>query len=151
MFVSIARIPGAWEPWRQLATLPTEVNRIVGAWRDATCPFPQVNVSTGAEGATLTAYLPGVDPKELDISVVGEVVTLRGRRAGPDAGAGAAEGRIYHRNEREHGEFDRRFELPFRVDAEQVTARYEHGILELTLPRVAEERPRRVAIQGAGG
>jgi HSP20 family protein len=70
------------------------------------------------EHVVLTAELPGVDPDSLDISVVGDTVTLAGRR---DLDAGGDEAR-YHRHERWHGNFTRTMQLPFRIDAEKVDA-----------------------------
>src|SRR5690606_31893910 len=90
----------------------------------------------------LTAELPGVNPDDLDVSVVGDTVTLSGRRE-PDASDDDAR---YHRRERWHGDFTRTLQLPFRIDVENVDATFKKGVLMLTLPRADEDRPRRIEI-----
>jgi HSP20 family protein len=71
-----------------------------------------------------------VPPDQLDVTVRQDTVTLRGKRA-PDAVEGDA---IVHRRERPYGPFTRTFILPFRVDADRVSARFNRGILTLELP-----------------
>ena len=106
-----------------------------------------INVWVGEEGAVLTAAVAGVTPDSLDISVQGESLTVRGRRQNP--GFAATDEVTVHRRERPAGEFVRTVQLPFRVDAEKVVARYNEGFLQLTLPRAAADRPQRIAIKAA--
>jgi HSP20 family protein len=72
-----------------------------------------------------------------------DTVTLRGKR---DPEIMGGEDVIVHRQERAHGPFSRTVVLPFRVDADQVSARFDRGILILELPRPAADKPRRIAI-----
>jgi HSP20 family protein len=102
-----------------------------------------MNVWTDPDGATVTAELPGVDPAEIDISVQDDTLTVRGSRA-PDE---VPEGGTYHRRERGSGSFTRSFQLPFGVDAGQVKASYQKGVLQIHLPRAEADKPKKIAIQ----
>lgn len=107
--------------------------------------FPALNVWTNEDGAIITAELPGVSPEDLDISVIGETLTLSGERK-PDL---IEEDVRYHRQERGYGKFTRSLELPFRVDATQVEATFDKGVLHLTLPRAEADKPKKIAIKVA--
>jgi HSP20 family protein len=123
--------------------LQREMNRIMGSFAPrGTGSFPPLNMWAGEENVVLTAELPGVNPEALDISVVGDTVTLSGRRE-LDA---ADEDARYHRHERWHGDFTRTLQLPFRIDVENVDATFQKGVLLLTLPRAEADRPRRIAL-----
>jgi HSP20 family protein len=135
-----------WEPWAQLERFQHDMNRLFtqgGRAPWATAQYPGMNIWTGEEGAMLTAMLPGVTPETLDISVLGQTLTLRGRREALPLKQDEA----YHRRERPHGEFSRTVELPFRVDAQKVVAQFKDGVLELMLPRAAEDKPRRITVK----
>lgn len=104
--------------------------------------FPPVNIWTSAEGAVVTVQLPGVSLDQITVTVHRNTASISGTRppevVGPDT--------FVHRQERPHGEFGRMVVLPFRVDAEKVSARFECGVLKLDLPRPDEDRPRKVQI-----
>lgn len=106
--------------------------------------FPPVNIWNNAEKSYLTAELPGIDPGKLEITVQNNTVTLRGSREPLELQAGEE----WLRRERQTGSFVRSFGLPFNVDPDQVSARYEHGVLTVTLPRIEEEKPRKITING---
>jgi len=93
----------------------------------------------------VTAELPGVDPNNLDISVINETLTLRGSRKPPEL----KEGETFHRRERLFGEFTRTLQLPFRVDSNAVEAHVKNGVLIVKLPRAEADKPRKVAIKAA--
>jgi HSP20 family protein len=129
---------------RELDRIQSEVARLFGPIRRAAraSDFPPVRVSTGDEGAVLEALVPGVDPAQLEITVRGDTLYLKGERPAP----ALAEGSTWRRNERQSGSFARTVTLPFEVDVEQVEARFEGGVLEVKLPRVASQRPRKIPI-----
>jgi HSP20 family protein len=93
----------------------------------------------------ITAQVPGVQPDQLDVTVHQDTVTLRGRRD-PEPIEGEV---IVHRRERPYEAFTRTFILPFRVDAERVSTRFNRGILTLELPRPESDKPRHVKITHA--
>lgn len=107
--------------------------------------FPPVNVLAGVEGAVVTAEIPGVSPDQLDITVHQNTVILRGKREAETIDKDA----IPHRRERAHGSFARTVTLPFRVDADKVAARFDRGVLTLTLPRPDSDKPRHVKVARA--
>ena len=86
-----------------------------------------------------------VSPDQLDVTVHQDTVTLRGKRE-PEALDGDA---VVHRQERPQGPFTRTVVLPFRVDADRVSARFERGVLTLELPRPESDKPRKVRIAHA--
>jgi len=111
----------------------------------ATRGFPAVNIWEGPDAAAVTAELPGVDPEDIDISVKENLLSLSGERKPP----AADENVIWHRRERGFGEFSRSIGLPFRVDPENVEARFENGVLQIVLHRHEEDKPRRIEVKAA--
>ena len=109
----------------------------------ATAEFPAVNIWNGAEAYVLTAEIPGINPDELDVAVVGDTVTIRGSRTRLEL----KDGEAYHRVERGHGQFVRSVRLPKPLDADKAEARYARGILNLRLPRAEAEMPRKIALK----
>jgi HSP20 family protein len=128
---------------RDVARLRDELLRSAGGESPATAGvFPPVNIYDDGESFLVRAEMPGVDKDSLEVTARGEQVTLRGERVVEPAGATAS----YHRREREGGRFRRVVTLPQRVDADKVSASYRNGILEVVLPRVSEEKPRKIQI-----
>lgn len=131
--------------WREMDRLQHEMNRLMSGFSPrGTGNFPPLNMWANEEHVVLTAELPGVDPDSLDISVVADTATLSGSR---DLETPGDEAR-YHRHERWHGTFNRTVQLPFRIDADKVDASFRNGVLKVTLPRAAEDRPRRISLGG---
>lgn len=107
--------------------------------------YPAVNVWRGAEAVAVTAELPGVEAGDVDLSVKDGALTIRGERKPPERGEKAA----FRRRERAFGRFSRAVRLPFPVDAENVEARLENGVLQILLRRRAEDMPRRIEVKAA--
>jgi HSP20 family protein len=134
-------------PWREMDRVRRDMNRVLSDWparaRWSAAPsYPAMNVWSDEDSALVTAELPGVDLDDIDITVEDDILTLRGVRK-PDE----REGVTYHRQERRYGRFLRTLRLPFRVDAEKVEATFAKGVLNLVLPRAAEDKPRKIAIR----
>jgi HSP20 family protein len=105
--------------------------------------YPAINVWTSEEGLQVTAEVPGVSPKDIDISVVGDTLTLSGVRE-PDK---LKEGARYHRQERGYGNYSRSLQLPFSVNVDKVEATFKNGILSIILPRAEEDKPKKITIK----
>lgn len=138
--------PGFWDPWRELERLEGEVGRLFGGTRRGlSTDGTPVNVWADPESVTVTAELPGVSPKDVEVSVVGRRLTIRGERAP----AAPGEGVRYHRRERGGGRFGRAVTLPFPVEGDRVAATLKDGVLTVTLPRAEADKPRRIEIAAA--
>jgi len=104
---------------------------------------PLLNVWEDEQALYVDADLPGVDPAKLDVTVTeGNQLTIQGERAAPDI-----QGAAWVRQERPTGPFVRVVGLPALVDAEKVEAKYEHGVLRLTLPKHEAAKPRKIQVQ----
>ena len=142
--------PGIWrfgrmtDPIMEMQRLQREMNRLFsGASELYAHDFPPVNVWRGEEGAIVTAEAPGIDPDKVEIAVVGDSLTLSGVRE-PDV---LKEGESYHRQERNQGRFTRTLQLPFHVETGKVEAKYDKGVLRITLPRAEADKPRKIKIK----
>jgi len=133
-------------PWREMERLRREMNRLLSGHVSgiAVAPgFPSMNVWTNEDGAVVTAELPGIDHKDIDISVNNDTLTVIGCRQPEELPKDAT----YHRRERGCGRFSRSFQLPFQVEAGKVSAAFERGVLQITLPRAEADKPRRIAVK----
>ena len=135
--------------WREMERLRREMNRLfdgTSTTTGRTAPsYPAMNVWASEEGLIVTAEVPGVSIDDLEINVVNETLTLSGRREP----VGMAEEARYHRQERGYGKFTRTIQLPFRVNSEKVDATLTDGVLRIELPRVEEEKPKKITVKAA--
>jgi len=104
-----------------------------------------MNVWSNDEGLFITAEVPGVSNEDIDISVIGDTLTLTGNRK-PDE---IDENTRYHRQERGYGNFSRSVQLPFPVNVSKVDATFHNGVLSIALPRAEEDKPRKIAVKSA--
>ena len=121
-----------------LAGLDSQFQDNVGAsW------VPPVDIFEEADAMRIMAEVPGVRPEDVKISLEGNVLTIHGTKQQ------AAEERTerVHRYERTYGVFERTFTLPATVDANKIKASYEQGVLTVTLPKMAEARPRQIQVE----
>lgn len=145
-----------WEPFRDLLTLQDRMNRLFDEsfrsvrgsgsgeddWALGGSWAPLVDIYEREGNIVLKAELPGVDPKDVDIRVENNVLTLRGERKF-DAEVNRDN---YHRVERAYGAFSRSFTLPNVVDTGDIKAEFKDGVLSVTLPKRAEAKPRQISI-----
>lgn len=121
--------------------------------RPAEGVFPAVNVRETPDAVTVEAELPGLDAGDVEITVAGDELLLKGSRpaAGPAAGGDGEQGArvTWHRRERGSGAFERRIPLPVAVDASRVEARLVDGVLTVSCPKAAECQPRKVEVRTA--
>jgi len=105
--------------------------------------FPLVNVWKDGNSATLTTEIPGLDKADIEITVVGRNITLKGSRTPEEL----SEGESYHRKERWYGKFSRTIEMPFVIDADKVSAQFKRGILNVHVERAEADKPRKISIK----
>jgi HSP20 family protein len=145
-----------WEPVRELTSLQNEMNRLFNTFFD-----PPTTAGNGANGGSLRRWipamdlvetddhfvlkadLPGLDESDVNIEVEDNVLTVSGERNAEHEDK--REG--YVRVERAYGAFRRSLTLPEGVHPEAVTASFDKGVLEVSIPKPEERKPRKVAIQ----
>jgi HSP20 family protein len=103
--------------------------------------YPALNVWQREHELLVEAEVPGLKNEDLDISVVGSQLVIKGRRADLDDPSAT-----YHRRERGVGEFSRTVELPVAVMVDQVQAKLSDGVLLITLPKAEASKPRKVQV-----
>lgn len=140
------RIPTAW---REVDRLQREMNRLFENYNPqhvrSVAGYPAMNVWSSEEGLKVTAELPGLSTDDLDISVVGQTLTLNGLRKRDELPEEAR----YHRQERGFGKFSRSIQLPYAVDVKKVEATFKDGVLHIDLPRAEEDKPRKITVKVA--
>jgi HSP20 family protein len=134
---------GFWDLFRDMRGLHDVFDRFAGLPFGAAAEFPALNVWAGEKDAVVTAEIPGLEAGDMDVSVVGDTLTLRLVMKPTEL----KEGETWHRRERADGQFTRTLRLPFQVDAEKVDARLIRGVLQITLPRAAVDSPKKVTVQ----
>jgi HSP20 family protein len=108
---------------------------------------PRVDLLEHENAFVLVADLPGMKEEDIHIAVQDTVLTLEGNRTFEHAENG--QGR-YQYSERATGTFCRRFQLSAAVNADQITATYKNGVLEVYIPKAPEAQPKRIAVQAYG-
>lgn len=137
-----------WYPWQEMRRLQREMEHVftdlAPAWRAPySGEFPPLNVTHEDQAIFIDALCPGVDTATLDVTVVGDSVTIRGdHRREPNESD-----ERYHRRERPFGSFVRTVGIGERLDPDRTQATYTHGILRVQLARTPEATPKKIAIQ----
>lgn len=143
-----SRNRGGLYPWvslgDQIERLNSEFNRLFGRATYNEVGFPAFNIWNNAEGSVLTSELPGVKIDDIELTVTGSVVTIKGARKNA-----LNEQDRYVRRERPEGEFVRTFELPFQIDAAKVSAKAKNGVLSIELPRAESDKPRKITVSAS--
>lgn len=131
-----------------VATLRRELDRLFGDLERApsfgVAPAPTVTFEESDAALKLRVDLPGVNEKDVEISVTANTLSLKAERK-----IDAPEGYTAHRRERTAFSFAQSYELPTRIDPEKVEASLKQGVLTLTLPKVAEAQPKKVTVTAA--
>ncbi len=136
-----------WDPFRDIYALQEQFARALrgtgateqelqAAWT------PLVDVWEDSDGIQLSFEVPGVDQKNIDVTVEGNTLTVRGERSLEKEDKRDN----YHRIERTYGSFARSFTLPNTVDSEHIAAEYNNGVLKLVLPKRAEAKPKQIKV-----
>jgi HSP20 family protein len=132
------------DPRQQLNDIQREMNRLFNVRSLANrYEYPSINIWTDTDKALLTAELPGYDKNDVDITLSGDVLRLHGSRKAPEC----KDDECFHRQERNYGSFDREVKLPFAVDTNQIDATFKNGILNISLNRAEEDKPKKIEIQ----
>lgn len=141
-----------WDPFAEVTRLQNEINQLFDAQRKGPWPFwgrrvlqefPAVNLYEIADGYELVVELPGVDPKELDLSITATTITLKGERKDSTE----MKEKKALRQERNFGHFARAIVLPEEIDSTKVEASYTHGLLKIRLPKREELKPKQIQVK----
>jgi HSP20 family protein len=140
---------------REFSTLQDRVNRI---FRESYSPegpgdalttanfAPPVDVYEDEHGVTLKIEVPGINEKDIDVSIENNTLTVRGERTVEKD----EKEENFQRVERQYGSFTRSFTLPNSVDLDQVSANYNQGVLKIRLAKKAEAKPKQIKVNVDG-
>lgn len=141
---------GLMEPFQQLQR---EMNQLMQRFfgeaevaegrADLVAWTPRVDVEEDDKQFVVKADLPGVDPKDVEVSVVDNALILRGQKKEERE----EKKKNYHRVERFEGQFYREIPLPRGIDADKIQAKSANGVVTVTLPKKAEAQPKKIAVQ----
>ncbi|MBI1852223.1 MAG: Hsp20/alpha crystallin family protein [Planctomycetes bacterium] len=135
----------------ELASLQTSVNRLFnefftgidmplaekfGEWA------PALDLAETDTEILVKTEIPGIDPKDMDVSIAGEVLTVKGEKKSEVE----EKGKTWHRTERNYGAFQRSINLPCPVYADRVKAEYKNGVLSIMIPKREEARPKPIKV-----
>lgn len=140
----------AVDPFRDFGDVQTEVNRLFDSFLGRPAQAngmervwsPAVDMYETKDELVVHAELPGLNEKEIHLSILGDVLSIRGDRQWNED----VKRESYHRGERWYGKFERTLPLPMSVQADKVTAKYREGVLTITLPKVEEVKPKDIKI-----
>ena len=139
-----------WGPARELQSVQQEMNRLFGSFFDGQSGVevggrrwvPATDLVEEGDHYVLRADVPGVSEDDVKVELEDDVLTISGERKSEREQRKNG----YYRIERASGRFARSLTLPEGVDADSIKARFENGVLEVTIPKPPERKPRRVAI-----
>ena len=140
-----------WEPFRDLPELEADMAKWLGGrfparWMAPTDGgqwWPEVDIAEEKDRIIVRSDLPGMKQEEIAVEVSDGVLTIKGERKRETE---SKEGKTY-RVERSYGSFLRSFTLPAGVDATKVNAAYKNGVLEVTLPKLAEAKAKQIKVE----
>ena len=141
-----------WRPFREVSRLRREMDRLwedyFGPGRRALQPLaeawmPAIDVSESGDKVTVKAEVPGMDAKDIEISMVGDTLTIKGEKKFEKE----EKDENYHMVERSYGSFVRTLRMPAPVDANKIEANYKNGVLTITCPKKEEVKPKAIEIK----
>ena len=144
-----------WEPYRSMLSLRSAMNRLFdeglgryrseGPWEaDTGLPVP-VDVYETENALVVRASLPGIKPEDVDISVTGNTLVIKGEYEDKEE----TERDNVYVQERRYGSFQRSIALPPNLDADKIEATAKDGVLKLEIPKTEETKPKRITVKAA--
>ena len=143
-----------WRPFREVSRLRREMDHLwddyFGSGRRGLQPLqaefsPAVDVTETAEAVVVKAEVPGMDAEDINISVTGDVLTIKGEKKSERE----EKEENYHLVERSYGSFSRALKLPAAVDLDKIEAKYDKGVLTVTCPKKEAVKPKAIEIKTA--
>lgn len=145
----MARELTKWSYLPTISSLQNEMNRMMdrifreGSLTETGMWLPPIDLSETNDKITVKAEIPGIDPKDIDISIQENTLFLKGEKREEKE----EKGKNYYRVERQYGSFSRSVVLPATVDTDKVTAECKNGVLEITLQKKEEVKPKQISIK----
>lgn len=143
-----------WEPFRDMVSLRNAMDRLFEesfvrpprVWPELERGELALDVYQTDNDIIVKAPLPGVKPDEVDISITGDTLTIKGEHKEERE----AKQEDYFRKESQHGVFSRSINIPVQVNADKAEAVFENGVLTLTLPKAEDVKPRQIKVKAKG-
>ena len=141
-----------WDPFREVMALQNRFNSLFRDLNEGESPVaaasfvPAVDIYEDDSKVVLKLEVPGMEEKDLDVSVENHTLTVKGERKFENE----EKEENFHRIERRYGSFYRAFTLPQTVDSEHINASYNAGVLKLELAKKPEAQPKQIKVNVAG-
>ena len=147
-----------WEPFREFSAMQDRINRMDRLFRESYSPespeealtttsfAPPVDIYEDEHTVTLKMEVPGIEEKDIDVRIENNTLTVHGERKIEKE----EKEENFRRVERQYGSFTRSFTLPSSVDAGQITADYDKGVLKIKLAKKAETKPKQIKVNVGG-
>ena len=137
-----------WDKLPVFSSFQDEMNRVLDNFFNRESSHgadwkPVVDVAETENDIVVKAEIPGIDPKDIDISITGDKLTLKGEKKEEKENTG----KCFHRVESSYGSFKRVITLPASVDVDKVTAEGKNGLLEITLPKKEESKAKKINVK----
>lgn len=144
-----------WDPVREMSQMRRMMDRMFDdSWLDAPVRWTReegfplaLDLVEDTDAYTVTASIPGVQPDDVEITLTDNVLTIKGETRHEENVAKNVEEKNYHLRERSFGSFTRSVRLPMPVDADNVDASHENGVLTLRLPKLEAVKPKKIAVK----
>ncbi len=142
-----------WDPFREMVSLREAMDSLFenalitpfsGGQQGTQAGYLPLDVTENEDNFVVKASLPGVNPEDIEVTVNGDVLTIKGEMKQEQEN----QNERYHLRERRWGSFARSVSLPTPIKADAIQADYQNGVLALTLPKAEEAKPKRITIRG---
>lgn len=140
-----------WKPLREMEPFQREMDRFFNRFFGEALParmgeegwLPRLDIAETKENLVIEAELPGMDSKDIEVNLTGDLLTIKGEKKSERK----EDGKHYHCVERHTGTFQRAFRLPASVQGNKVDASFDKGILTITLPKTEEAKEKEIKIE----
>jgi HSP20 family protein len=133
------------DPFRDLRAIEDQFDRVMGRAFSRDTWMPALDVKETSERFEVTVDLPGLDPKDVNVTFEDGMLTLSGKRQFQEED----EGETWHRIERGFGTFARSIRLPQTADPERIEASFEKGVLKVSVPKSEQAKPRTIEVRAS--
>jgi HSP20 family protein len=134
-----------WDPFRDMKSVEDEFDRLLGRAYSRNAWVPALDVRETDDNFELTLDLPGIDPDDVSVNYEDGMLTVSGKRDFSEE----RQGETWHRIERSFGTFARSVRLPRTANAEKIEARFDKGVLTISVPKAETAKPRQIEVRSS--